>query len=117
MMNSENYEFYRASSVGEALTETLNDLIKENRITGALAVKILHHFDRVVPEVLETELHATMKVKAKIKHYQNVDEVWTFVLKNACFTTKENGQKKDEVQEFRAEHMTILACPARKSTG
>jgi transcription initiation factor TFIIA small subunit len=116
-MNSENYEFYRASSVGEALTETLNDLINENRITGALAVNILHHFDRVVPEVLETELHATMKVKAKIKHYRNVDEVWTFVLKNARFMTKENDQKKGEVQEFRAEHMTILACPARKSTG
>ena len=116
-MNTENYEFYRASSVGEALMETLNDLINEDRITGALAVKILHHFDRVVPEVLETELHATMKIKAKIKHYQNVDEVWTFVLKNVCFTTKENGRKKDEVQEFRAEHMTILACPAKKSPG
>jgi transcription initiation factor TFIIA small subunit len=116
-MNTENYEFYRASSVGEALAETLNDLINANRITGALAIKILHHFDRVVPEVLATDLHATTKIKAKIKHYQNVDEVWTFVLKNVCFTTKENGQKKDEVQEFRAEHITILACPAKKNAG
>lgn len=116
-MNTENYEFYRASSVGEALMETLNDLINANRITGALAIKILHHFDRVVLEVLATELHATTKIKAKIKHYQNVDEVWTFVLKNVCFTTKENGQKKGEVQEFRAEHITILACPAKKNAG
>ena len=116
-MNTENYKFYRASSVGEALTETLNDLVNENRITGALAVKILHHFDHVVPEVLENELHATMKMKAKIKHYQNVDEVWKFVLRNVCFTTKKNGPKKDEVQEFRAEHITILACPAKKNAG
>src|SRR4051794_36970955 len=55
--------------------------------------KILQHFDHVVPKVLATELHGTTKIKAKIKHYQNVDEVWTFVLKNVCFTTKENGQK------------------------
>jgi transcription initiation factor TFIIA small subunit len=116
-MNTENYEFYRASSVGEALMETLNDLINANRITSALAIKILHHFDRVVPGVLATEVHATTKIKAKIKHYQNVDEVWTFVLKNVCFTTKENGRKKDEVQELRAEHITILACPAKKNAG
>jgi transcription initiation factor TFIIA small subunit len=116
-MNTENYEFYRASSVGYALMEALNDLIIAHQIPADLAIKILHNFDRVVPEVLATDVKATTMIKGKINHYKQVDEVWKFVLKNAKFMTRENGQKRDEVQELRAENITVLACPAKKNTG
>ena len=114
-MNTENYEFYRATSVGDALMETLNDLINANHISGALAIKILHNFDRVVPVILSTEVRATTVIKGKINHYKQVDDVWTFVLKNAEFTTKENGLKRDGVQELTAENITVLACPSKKN--
>jgi transcription initiation factor TFIIA small subunit len=115
-MNTENYEFYRASSVGDALMEALNDLIIAHQIPADLAIKILHNFDRVVPEVLATEVQATTIIKGKINHYKQVNEVWKFVLKNAKFITRENGHKRDEVQELRAEKVTVLACPAKKNT-
>ena len=115
-MNTENYEFYRASSVGAALLETLDDLISANRMPSALAIKMLHNFDRVVPEVLSTELNATTTIKGKINHYKQVDNVWKFVLKNATFMTKENGQRRDEVHELTAENLTVLACPVKRKS-
>lgn len=116
-MATESYEFYRASSVGDALMEALNDLVIANQISDDLAIKILHTFDRVIPEVLATEAKATTMIKGKIKHYQQVDDVWTFVMKNARFLTRENGQKKDEVRELTVEKITILTCPAKKHEG
>jgi transcription initiation factor TFIIA small subunit len=116
-INTENYEFYRASSVGDALMEALNDLIISHQIPADLAIKVLHNFDRVVPEVLATEVQATTMIKGKISHYKQVDEVWKFVLKNAKFMTRENGQKKDIVQELRAENITVLVCPAKRNAG
>lgn len=117
MMATESYEFYRGSSIGDALMEQLDDLVTANQIPGDLAFKILHIFDRVISEVLASEVKATTTIKGKIKHYKQVDEVWTFNMKNARFLTKENGQKKDEVQELIAGNFVILACPAKKSGG
>jgi transcription initiation factor TFIIA small subunit len=116
-MSCDNYEFYRATSIGDALMETLNDLITEHRISGDLAIKVLHNFDRVVPEVLAADVKATTLIKGKINHYKLVDEVLTFVLKNAKFTTRENGHKKDVVRELIAENITLLACPSKKTSG
>jgi transcription initiation factor TFIIA small subunit len=116
-MTTENYEFYRASSVGDALMEALNDLIIAHQISGDLAIKVLHNFDRVIPEVLATEVKATTMIRGKIKHYKQVDDVWTFAMKNVRFLTRENGQKRDEVRELTVENITILTCPAKKHAG
>ena len=66
MMDADNYEFYRATSIGDALIETLNGMVIANQISGALAVKILHNFDSVLPRILATEVKATTMVKGKI---------------------------------------------------
>lgn len=116
-MATENYEFYRESSIGDALMEQLNELVTANQIPGDLAIKILHIFDRVISEVLASEVKATTTIKGKIKHYKQVEEVWTFSMKNARFLTKENGQKTDEVRELIAENFIILACPTKKGGG
>ena len=113
-MDADNYEFYRATSIGDALIETLNGMVTANQISGALAVKILHNFDSVLPRILATEVKATTMVKGKIGHYNRIDEVRRFVLKTAKFMTKENGLK-DEVWEITAENITVLMCPSKKS--
>ena len=114
-MATENYEFYRGSSIGDALMEQLDDLVQANLIPGQLAFKILHIFDRVISEILASEVKATTTIKGKIKHYKQVEEVWTFNMENARFLTKENGQKNDEIQELIAENLVILACPAKRN--
>jgi Transcription initiation factor IIA, gamma subunit len=95
---------------------TPNGLITENHISGALTIKILHNFDRAIPEVWASEVKATTVIKGKVKHYNQVDNVWTFVLKNAKLTTKENDGKKSEVQELTATNITVLTCPSKESS-
>ena len=115
-MNTDNYEFYRASSIGDTLMETLDDLVNAHRISSDQALMILHNFDRVIAQVLSTELKATTMIKGKIKHYNQVEEVWTFVLKTATFMTRENGQKMDQVRVLTAENVTVLSCPSKKKS-
>ena len=57
------YELYRRSSVGGALTDTLDDLITDNRIDPQLAMKILSNYDRYVTEILAMQVRARLTFK------------------------------------------------------
>lgn len=47
-----NYELYRRSAPGTALTDALDELIQNNQITPQLAMKVLFQFDRTMAESL-----------------------------------------------------------------
>ena len=51
------------SSIGMALTDTLDDLISERRIEPQLAMKILANFDRSITEVLADKVKARLTFK------------------------------------------------------
>ena len=51
------------SSIGMALTDTLDDLISERRIEPQLAMKILANFDRSITEVLAEKVKARLTFK------------------------------------------------------
>jgi hypothetical protein len=51
------------SSIGMALTDTLDDLISERRIEPQLAMKILANFDRSITEVLAEKVKARLSFK------------------------------------------------------
>jgi Transcription initiation factor IIA, gamma subunit, helical domain len=53
----------RLSSIGMALTDTLDDLISERRIEPQLAMKILANFDRSITEVLADKVKARLTFK------------------------------------------------------
>lgn len=47
-----NYELYRRSAPGQALTEALDELIQNQQITPQLAMRVLFQFDRAMSESL-----------------------------------------------------------------
>jgi hypothetical protein len=47
-----NYELYRRSAPGQALTDALDELIQSQQITPQLAMRVLFQFDRVMNESL-----------------------------------------------------------------
>lgn len=51
------------TSIGMALTDTLDDLISERRIEPQLAMKILANFDRSITEVLADKVKARLTFK------------------------------------------------------
>lgn len=50
-------------SIGMALTDTLDDLIGEEKIEPQLAMKILANFDRSIAEVLSDKVKARLTFK------------------------------------------------------
>ncbi|KAI2619918.1 transcription initiation factor IIA gamma chain [Hypoxylon sp. NC1633] len=101
------YELYRRSSVGAALTDTLDDLITEHHIDPQLAMKILANFDRAISEVLQDKVKARLSFKGSLDTYRFCDEVWTFQLKNVIFKMENGGQV------VSADRIKIVSCTAK----
>ncbi|KAI0022304.1 transcription initiation factor IIA [Xylariomycetidae sp. FL0641] len=104
------YELYRRSSVGGALTDTLDDLITDGSIDPQLAMKILANFDRAITEVLQEKVRSRLTFKGSLHTYRFCDEVWTFQLKNVTFKMDNGGQI------VSADKVKIVSCTA-KPTG
>ncbi|KAL1877843.1 hypothetical protein VTK73DRAFT_8370 [Phialemonium thermophilum] len=105
------YELYRRSSIGMTLTDTLDDLIGEQRIDPQLAMKILSNFDRAIAETLSDRVRARLTFKGSLDTYRFCDEVWTFLIKNVSFKM-ENGS-----QTVTADKVKIVSCNAKRPEG
>ncbi|CAK5284793.1 unnamed protein product [Mycena citricolor] len=107
-MPAQSYELYRASSIGMALTDSLDELITSGAITPQLAMKVLQVFDEAIYEKLAKTVgtgpeKAKATLKGKMKTYRNCDDVWTFWLNNVTL-------KVDGPQDFTVPKMKIIAC-------
>ncbi|KAK2736387.1 Transcription initiation factor IIA small chain (TFIIA 13.5 kDa subunit) [Myotisia sp. PD_48] len=107
-MNAQTYyELYRGSSIGLALTDTLDDLINEQRIEPQLAMKILSTFDRVITEVLADKVRTKLSFKGHLHTYRSCDEVWTFLVKDVTF-------KLDDQSTLHAPKVKIVSCNSKR---
>lgn len=112
-------------SIGLALTDTLDDLISDDRINPQLAMKILGNFDQAITETLQktvknrlqfkvsgTRGHGVSKaddeVQGSLDTYRFCDEVWTFLIRNVTFKM-DNGS-----QSVQADKVKIVSCNAKK---
>lgn len=59
-----NYELYRRSAPGQALTEALDELIQNQQITPQLAMRVLFQFDRAMSDSL-TLLRGRCTIKVR----------------------------------------------------
>ncbi|EPE25965.1 Transcription factor IIA (TFIIA), beta-barrel [Glarea lozoyensis ATCC 20868] len=102
------YELYRRSSIGMALTDTLDDLISDRRIEPQLAMKILANFDRSITEALAEKVKARLTFKGHLDTYRFCDEVWTFLIKDVTF------KMDNQTQPVTAEKIRIVSCNAKR---
>ncbi|KAK3938782.1 transcription initiation factor IIA subunit 2 [Diplogelasinospora grovesii] len=102
------YDLYRHSSIGQMLTDALDDLIGEERIDPQLAMKVLTQFDRVITEVLNEKVKARLSFKGSLDTYRFCDEVWTFMIKNVTFKLDNGGTS------VTADKVKIVSCSAKK---
>ncbi|KAH7327965.1 transcription initiation factor IIA, gamma subunit-domain-containing protein [Stachybotrys elegans] len=102
------YELYRRSSIGLALTDTLDDLISDERINPQLAMKILGNFDQAITEALQKNVKNRLQFKGALDTYRFCDEVWTFLIKNVTFKM-DNGQSQVTVDKVK-----IVSCNSKK---
>jgi transcription initiation factor TFIIA small subunit len=64
------YELYRGSSIGEALIDTIDDLINDGRIEPQLAMKILSNFDRAISDTLNDKVKSRLTFKVRLQDYR-----------------------------------------------
>ncbi|KAI6247746.1 hypothetical protein HI914_03971 [Erysiphe necator] len=106
--NQSFYELYRRSSIGMALTDTLDDLISDRRIEPQLAMKILANFDRSITEVLAEKVKARLTFKGHLDTYRFCDEVWTFLIKDVTFKMENSSQV------VQADKVKIVSCNSKR---
>lgn len=58
-----NYELYRRSAVGLALTDSLDELIQNNQLSPQLAMKVLYQFDRTMVDLLNNRVRTRGTIK------------------------------------------------------
>ncbi|OCK77706.1 transcription initiation factor IIA, gamma subunit [Lepidopterella palustris CBS 459.81] len=107
MAEAKYYELYRRSSVGSALTDTLDALITQNRIEPQLAMKILTNFDKAVADILADKVKARLTFKGHLDTYRFCDEVWTFIIKDINF-------KLDNTNPIQADRVKIVSCSTKR---
>ncbi|EJD45469.1 hypothetical protein AURDEDRAFT_165332 [Auricularia subglabra TFB-10046 SS5] len=108
-------EHYRASTLGLALGDTLDELINEDKIPMALAMKILRKFDAAFAKQLP-EAEGKVGLKGHIDYYQNSSEVWTFVLDDAqvwlCDRSQAGRPDMKRKEDLRLARLKIIATKA-----
>eukprot|EP01126_Amoeba_proteus_P064452 TRINITY_DN9030_c0_g1_i1.p1 TRINITY_DN9030_c0_g1~~TRINITY_DN9030_c0_g1_i1.p1 ORF type:complete len:121 (+),score=30.05 TRINITY_DN9030_c0_g1_i1:51-365(+) len=77
--------FYRKTTLGIALSEGLDEMIRQEQISEQLATKVLAQFDQSFYSAFEKVPQQQVKFKYKMKLYRFCDFVWTFVLENPSF--------------------------------
>ncbi|KAI8942445.1 Transcription initiation factor IIA small chain (TFIIA 13.5 kDa subunit) [Plenodomus lindquistii] len=105
--NTKYYELYRRSSLGGALTDTLDQLITERRIEPQLAMKILLNFDKAVADTLSDKVKSRLTFKGHLDTYRFCDDVWTFIIKDINF-------KLDNTNQVHADRVKIVSCNAKR---
>ena len=58
-----NYELYRRSTLGLALTDSLDELIQDNQLSPQLAMKVLYQFDRTMVDLLNNRVRTRGTIK------------------------------------------------------
>ncbi|WWD21495.1 transcription initiation factor IIA subunit 2 [Kwoniella shandongensis] len=101
------YEFYRGSSIGTALTDSLDELITQGDIPPQLAMRVLQQFDKSLTECLQKNVKHKTTVKGHLSTYRLCDDVWTFVVKDPQFKMEGIGSGAEVVT---APKVKIVAC-------
>ena len=102
-----NYELYRRSSLGIALTDTLDELIQDGNIDPQSAMKILSSFDSSIASALHSKVRSKATIKGHLNVYRFCDDVWTFVIDNPSF--------RFETETVNSDKIKIVACTAKPS--
>ncbi|BEJ15472.1 hypothetical protein CspHIS471_0500770 [Cutaneotrichosporon sp. HIS471] len=109
------YEFYRGSSIGTALTDSLDELITSGDIPPQLAMRVLQQFDKSLTECMQKGVKQKTTVKGHLSTYNLCNDVWTFVVKDPQFRMEGTGSSHSG-ELVTAPKIKIVACKSGDAT-
>ncbi len=93
---------YRQSSLGKTLSEVLEELQKEDKISNEMLSKTLEIFDRVICEEISKSKKQKASIKAQVTSFKNCDDIWIFYGKNVSVTIEKTNMTSNKLK--------IIAC-------
>jgi len=128
------YELYRRSTLGMTLTDSLDEMVTNGKLTPTIAMKVLAQFDKVRSSCSDSSILVTLfavlplkcmnealknvKTKTTFKgdlySYRFCDNVWTFVLNNVTIDSVGSGGHKESII---VKSVKIVACDGKNTFG
>mmetsp|Transcript_6458 Transcript_6458/g.18630 ORF Transcript_6458/g.18630 Transcript_6458/m.18630 type:complete len:117 (-) Transcript_6458:397-747(-) len=105
-------QHYRDSKLGDTLVDALDELITAEKVTPALAMRILDEFDQSTCNALESEVTAKTTFKGTLRTYRFCDNVWQFEVADASFRTTPSGASGPG-PEVRCDRVKIVAVDSK----
>lgn len=100
------YAVYRATGLGRAFVESLQEMLSENELTNDQVVASLLAFDRSFNGALEQRTPINkLDMTAQLANYRFCDGVWTLTLQNATFAGAEGTLQTPLIK--------VVACEAK----
>ncbi|OSX78682.1 hypothetical protein BU14_0103s0027 [Porphyra umbilicalis] len=105
------FQHYRYSQVGLALQEVMDEMVEADLLDVDTQNMMLLQFDKAISSALSTCVKTKASLRGDLDHYRNVENIWTFYLKNAVI-------KLENVEHRVDDRLRIIACDGRTpSTG
>ncbi|RKP22743.1 transcription initiation factor IIA, gamma subunit, helical domain-containing protein [Syncephalis pseudoplumigaleata] len=105
-MATQYYEHYRQSTLGNTLTEALDELIEAGHLTPQLAMRVLTQFDKSMADALSNSVRSRVAFKGHLHTYNFCDDVWTFTVEHPVF--------RFDHETVTTKKIKIVACNGRK---
>ncbi|KAK4534433.1 hypothetical protein CDCA_CDCA01G0458 [Cyanidium caldarium] len=77
------YTHYRASTAGLTLEDELDELVSAGALREEQAETVRLQFDKVMSRYLRKRVLQQSSMRGRLVHYNLVDNVWTFFVRNA----------------------------------
>lgn len=90
---------YRKTTLGLALTDTLDEMVSTGNISDALMESVLKQFDKSFREAFADKVNSSpVKFRYKVDSYRFLDHVWTFHLTNVTFHLGADSVQTDKLK-------------------
>ena len=93
---------YKKTILWTKLSEAMEELKKENKISAGLEQKIITKFDEIICQELATQTKTKNSIKGTVTSFRNCDDIWIFYCKDIIL-------KLDNKNEISIAKLKIIA--------
>ena len=84
---------YKKKILWTKLSEAMEELKKENKISAGLEQKIITKFDEIICQELATQTKTKNSIKGTVTSFRNCDDIWIFYCKDVTINVDKEKDK------------------------
>ena len=84
---------YKKTILWTKLSEAMEELKKENKISAGLEQKIITKYDEIICQELATQTKTKNSIKGTVTSFRNCDDIWIFYCKDVTINVDKEKDK------------------------